>query len=122
MANPFRTFTVSQLSMQLDSLFRGKILLLEFELRGQIEQPDLFLLFGDYFVEKRQMIAEENDARSVVDLRILSDVMLKKDRRHRRNIFMAEAQIGAGKARVSRFDCRHSNLALLIHHVARKNL
>ena len=39
-----------------------EILLLELELRCQVEQPDFLFLFGDDFIKEGQVIAEEADA------------------------------------------------------------
>ena len=58
-ADSFRPFAVFQLAMQLDSLFGCKILLLELELRGQIEQAQFLFLFRDHFIEKGQVIAKK---------------------------------------------------------------
>ncbi len=103
-ADAFGTFAVGQFAVQPYSLLLGEILLLEFELRGQIEQAELFLLFGDHLVEKCQVIAEEQDAGGIVDLGVFADIALEEDRRHGRDVFMAEAQIGAGKSGVARLD------------------
>ena len=48
--------------------FFGEILLLQLQLRGQVEQPDLLLFFRDHFVEEGQVVAEKQDARGIVDL------------------------------------------------------
>ena len=87
--------------MQLDSLLRGEILLLEFELRRQIEQAELLLLFGNHFVEKCQVIAEKDDGGGIVDLGVFADIALEENRRHRRDVFVAEAQIGPGEAGIA---------------------
>ena len=62
-ADSFRALAVGQFAVQLDSLLRGEILLLELELRRQIEQAHLLLLFRNHFVEKRQVVAKEQNAR-----------------------------------------------------------
>ena len=49
-ADSFRTLAVLQLAMQLDSLPLREIFLLELELRGQIKQAELLLLFGYDFI------------------------------------------------------------------------
>ena len=100
-SEPLRSFSSP---CRLDALLRGEILLLEFELGRQIEQAELLLLFGDHFVEKCQVIAEEQNARGIVDLRVLADVALEENRRHGRDVFVAEAEIGAGKAGVAGLD------------------
>src|SRR5208283_5612423 len=107
--------------MQLDSLLCGKILLLELELRGQIEQAEFLFLFRDHFIEKCEMVAEKDNARGIVHLRIFADEPLKKDSSHRRDVLMAEAQIGAGKATVARLHVGHANLALRIQHMLRED-
>src|ERR1700677_3227625 len=68
------------------------------------------------------MVAEKNDARSIVHLRVLAYVVLKKNGRHRRHVLMAEAQIGLGKPRVTRLHAGHANAALFLHHMPRENL
>jgi hypothetical protein len=104
MADAFRAFAVFQFAVQLDALLGGEVLLLEFELRRQIEQAHLALLFGNHFVEKGQVVAEEHDARGVVHLRVFAQVAFEENRRHRRDVLVAEAQIGAGEAGVARLD------------------
>src|SRR5208337_4739618 len=64
--------------MQPDSLLLRELLLLQFELRGQVEQADFLLFFRNDFIEKRQVIAEKQDARGIVDLGVFADVVLKE--------------------------------------------
>ena len=78
-----------------------EILLLQLELRGQIEQAELFLFFRDHFVEEGQVVAEEQDAGGIVDLGVLAHVALEENGRHGRDVFVAEAQVGAGEAGVA---------------------
>src|SRR5579862_9592082 len=101
MANPFRAFAIFQFAVQSDSLPGCEILLLELELGSKIEQANLLFLFGNNFVQKGQVIAEEENGRRIVDLRILADVVLKEDGRHGCDVFVAEPQIGAGKASIT---------------------
>src|SRR5262252_557597 len=108
--------------MQANSLLPGEILLLEFELSGEIEQSELFLFFGNHLIEKRQVVAKEQNRRRIVDLRILADVVLKENCGHGRYILMAEAQVRAGKTGVAGFHGRHSNTAGLVDHVPGKDL
>src|ERR1700722_15885582 len=108
--------------MQFDSLLRGEILLFHLELRRQIEQPHLLLLLRDHFIEKGKMVAEKDNARGVIDLCVLADVALKKDSRHRRNVLVAETQIGLSKASVPRLYSRYTHVTLLVLHVPCKNL
>src|ERR1700687_5617510 len=107
--------------MQADSLLLGKVLLFEFELGREIEQAKLLLLFGNDLVEKGQMITEENDGRRIVDFRILADVTLEENRRHGRDVLVAEAQIGASESGISGLDRRYPDFPLLVDHVPRKD-
>src|ERR1700734_245521 len=103
--------------MQLDSLLRGKILLLQLKLRRQIEQSQLLFLLGNHFIKKRKMVAEKDNARSIVHLRILANISFKKYSRHRRDVLMAEAQVCLSKPRVARLNRRNTNFALFAFHV-----
>src|SRR6266478_79858 len=96
--------------MQLDSLLRREILLLELELGSQVEEAQFLFLFRDHLIEEGEVIAEKQDARRIVDLRILADVALEEDCRHGSDVFMAETEIGAGEAGVAGFHgaCRAS--------------
>ena len=135
MADPLRAFAVAQLAVQLDALRLGEFHLLQLELRGQVEQAHLFLFFRDHIIQKREMVAEKQDGRLVVHRRVFADVVLVEDRGHGRDVFVAEAKIGAGKPGVAGFHVRHANfrlrrfflcgvgaLARVIQHVPRKNL
>ncbi len=107
--------------MQLDSLLRREILLLQFELRRQIEQAKFLLLLRNHFVEERQVIAEKEDTRGIVHLCILTHIALKKDRRHRRDILVAETQVGLRKTRIAWLHRSDANLALFVLHVPRED-
>ena len=61
-ADALRPLAVFQFSMQLDSLLRRKVLLLELELCRQIEQAKLLFLLRNHFIEKRQVVAEKDNA------------------------------------------------------------
>src|SRR5438552_2615345 len=120
-ADSFRTLAVLQLAMQLDSLPLREIFLLELELRGQIKQAELLLLFGYDFIQERQVIAEEQDRRRIVYLGIFADVVLEEDRRHRSDIFMAEPQVGHGETGITGLHCCDAHFAILVQHVAGKD-
>ena len=100
----------------------AKLLLLQLELRGQVEQSHLFLFFGDHFVEEGEMVAEKADARGIVHRNILADILLVKDGGHRRDILMAEAQIDAGEAGIAGLDRCNADCALRSNHVAGQDL
>src|ERR1700730_8866970 len=122
--------------MQLDALLRGEVLLLELELRSQIEEAEFLFLFRDHLIEKRQVVAEEQNACGIVHLSIFTDIALKENCGHRGDVFMAEAQISAGKTSIAGLDrpwdlwsramlrCTGADARtyLGIQHVARKNL
>src|ERR1700736_4781999 len=108
--------------MQLDSLLLRKVLLLELELRREIEQAELLFFFRNDFIEKREVIAEEEDACWIVHFGILAYVALKKNGGHGGYIFVAETQVGAGKAGVAGLDAGHAGLSLVVQHVAREDL
>ncbi len=119
---PSESFPILQFSMQLDSLLGSELLLLQFELRRQIEQAKFLFLLGNHFVEKRQMVAKENNARSVVYLRILTDVALEKNSRHRRHILVAKSQVGLRESGVPGLYCSHTDFSPFINHMSREYL
>src|SRR6266566_4255237 len=108
--------------MQLDSLLLRKVLLLKLELRREIEQAELLFLFRNDFIEKGEVIAEEEDACWIVHSGILAHVALKKNGGHGSYVFVAETQVGAGKAGVAGLDAGHAGLSLVVEHVPRENL
>ena len=125
MADPFGTFAVGQLTMQPDCLLLGEILLLEFELRGEIEQSQLLLFFGDDFIEESQMVAEEDDRGGIVDLGIFADVTLEENGGHRGDVLVAEAQVGPGEAGAAGLNAGDADVISPCtgpNHVARENL
>src|SRR5260370_12049210 len=99
-----RALPVGKFAVQLDSLLLGEILLLQLELRGQVEQPHFLLFFGNHFVEKREMVAEEADAGGIVHWNVPTDVLLVKNGRHRRDVLMTEPQIDASEPSVARLN------------------
>src|SRR5690242_17515688 len=68
------------------------------------------------------MVAEEQDRRRVVNLRVFADVVLEKDCCHGRYVLMTKAQVGTCETSIPRFHLRHSHFAVLIDHVSRKYL
>src|SRR5215472_14773194 len=122
MADAFRAFAIFQLAMEPDSLLVGKFFLLELELTRQVEQSHLFLFFRDNLVEKSEVITEEDDGGRIVYFGIFSDEVLKENGCHGGDVFMAEAQIGAGKTCIAGLYGGYANLATLIDHVASKDL
>src|ERR1700751_1246633 len=66
-----------------------ELLLLDLELRGEIEQAQLLLFLRDDFVKERQMITEEENGGRMVDLGFPSDVVLAENRGHGGDIFVA---------------------------------
>src|SRR5580693_8250031 len=107
--------------MQFDSLPDSKVLLFELELGRQVEQTKLLFLLRDHFIEKREVVAKKNNARSIVDLRVFADIALKKDSRHRRDVLMAEAQVGLGESSVPGFHESNANATGFVDHVPRKD-
>src|SRR5579862_7485063 len=107
--------------MQLDSLLGGEILLLEFELGCEIEQAELFLLFRYDFVEKGEVVAEEDNASGIVYPGVFADVVLEENRGHWRDVFVAEPQVGFGKAAIARLHGSDSGFASFMEHVASKD-
>src|SRR3981081_1482669 len=108
--------------MELDSLLLRKVLLLELELHREIEQAELLFFFRNDFIEKREVVAEEEDARWIVHFGILAYVALKKNGGHGGDVFVAETQVGAGKAGVAGLDAGHAGLSLAVEQVPRENL
>ena len=64
--------------MKANSLLFRELLLLEFELCRQVEQAEFLFFFGDHFIKKRKMIAEEEDRRRIVYPGVFTDVVLKE--------------------------------------------
>src|ERR1700680_3831204 len=108
--------------MQFDSLLLRKVLLLELELRREIEQAELLFFLRNDFIEKREVIAEEEDACWIVHFGILAYIALKKNGGHRGYVFVAETQVGSGKAGVAGLDAGHAGFSLGVEHVPRENL
>ena len=104
--------------MQPDAARFREILLLQLQLGRQVEQSHLAFLFRQHFVEKREVVAEEQDAAGVVDRLVLAQVVLVEDRRHGRDVLVAEAQIGTGEPGVARLDGFDADLAFAVQHVA----
>src|SRR5215467_5985926 len=119
MADALRAFAIFQLTVQPDSLLTGEFLLLELELTRQVEQPHFFLLLGDDLVEKSEVITEEDDGGRIIYLGIFSDEVLKEDGRHGSDVFVAEAQIGAGKTCIAGLHRWHADLTTIVDHVPR---
>src|ERR1017187_3739941 len=121
-ADAFRTFAVAQLAVQLDATRFREVFLLQLQLRGQVEQAHLALLFRQYFVEERKVIAEEQDRDSVVDRLVFAEIALVENCGHRRDVLMTETQVGARESSVSRFHRVDAHMVRTVHHVARENL
>src|SRR5919109_2123035 len=100
--------------MQLDALLLRELFLLELELTSQVEQTHFLLLFRDHLIEKRKVVAEEENRVGLRDLRLFAHVVFEKDRRHGRDVLVAEAQIGARESRISRLNEWDADLAALV--------
>ena len=55
------------------------------------------------------------------DRRVLAEKVLEENRRHRRDVFVAEAQIGARESGVAGLYRLDADLVGAVHHVAREN-
>src|SRR5580658_8642536 len=122
MADALRALAIGQFPVQFDSLSPGKFLLLQPELRRQVQQPHLLLFFRNYLVEKSKMIAEKTNAGGVVHRNIFSDILLVKNRCHRSDIFVTEPQIDASETGIAWLDRCDAYLAIGRNHVPGKNL
>src|SRR5581483_7359119 len=116
-ADAFRSFAVGQFAVQLNSLLLREVLLLELELGGEVEQAQLLLFLGNDFVEECEVVAEAEYGPGIVHPGIFADIALEEDRGHGRDVFVAEAEIGAGETGVSGLDrgdaygiCRRTSL------------
>ena len=49
---------------------------------------------------------------AIVDRRVFADVVLEEDRRHRRDVLVAEAKVDAGETGVAGLDCGDTDLRL----------
>ena len=111
-----------QLAVQLDSARLGEVFLLQLQLGRQVQQAHLALFFRQHFVEEGEVIAEEHDGAGVGDWRVLAQKVLEENGRHRRDVFMTKAQIGARESSIAGLHRLDTNLVGAVHHVARKNL
>ena len=68
------------------------------------------------------MVTEKQNARRVVHLGVLAHVALKENGGHGRDVFVAEAQVGAGKAGVARLHAWDAHVPLFVDHVPREDL
>src|SRR5581483_9925865 len=103
-ADALAALAVAQLAVQADSLLFGEVLLLELQLRGQVEQAHPALLLRDHVVQEGEMVAEEQDGGGIVDLGVLAHEVLEKDGGHGGDVLVAEAEVGGCKPCISRLD------------------
>ena len=61
-ADALRPLAIFQLSVEFDPLLRREVLLFELELCCQIEQAKLLFLLRNDFIEKREVVAEKDNA------------------------------------------------------------
>ena len=103
----------------------GEVLLLELELRRQVQQAHLALFFRHHLVKKCQVVAEELDGVAIVHRHALADEVLVEDRRHRGDVLVREAQVHAGETGIARLhvavDARPST-SVAVDHVPREDL
>src|SRR5271157_1479736 len=121
-ADSFRALAVMQLAVQLDAARFRKIFLLQLQLVRQIEQAHLALFFREHFVQKREVVAEEHDRARIRDRLVLAEKMLEENGRHGRDVFVAEAQIGAGESGIAGLHGLDANMIRVTQHVTRENL
>src|SRR5208337_877984 len=121
-ADSFRAFAVTQFAVQLDAARFRKIFLLQLQLVRQIEQAHLALFFREHFVQKREVVAEEHDRARIRDRLVLAEKMLEENGRHGRDVFVAEAQIGAGESGIAGLHGLDANMIRVTQHVTRENL
>ncbi len=58
----------------------------------------------------------------VVDGLVFAEIVLVENRRHGRDVLVAEAQVGARESRVAGLHRLHADLAVAVQHVAREDL
>ena len=68
------------------------------------------------------MVAEEHDGLGVGDRLVLAEEVLEEDRRHRGDVLVAEAQVGARESGVARLDGFDADLVGAVQHVTREDL
>src|SRR5215467_1961025 len=95
--------------MQANAFAFCEFSLLELQLGREIEQPHLALLLGEDFIEKGEMIAEEEHRTRIVDGRIFPDELIEEYGSHRSHVFVAEPKISASKARIGGLDARNTD-------------
>ena len=114
----------AQLAVELDALRCRELALLFLELQRDVEQAFLDSLGRHRLGQEGEVIAEHENRAGIVDLRILAHQLLEKDRCHRRDVFVTEADVRQHESFVAGLDGRYADLPRGgIHHpAARENL
>ena len=107
--------------MEFDPLLLRKFLLFELELCSQIEQAQFFLLFGDHFIQERQVVAEKKNGRRIIHFGVLANITFKEDRCHWRDVLVAEAEVSTREAGITRLYRPDSYTSAWVYHVAGEN-
>src|ERR1035441_3882099 len=116
------SITASLGGNEMKITYKGKVFLLPLQLGRQVQQAHLAFFFRKHFIEEGEVIAEEQDGAGVGDRRVLAQKMLEKNRCHGRDVFMAEAQVGASEPGVARLDRLDTNMIGIAQHVTREDL
>src|SRR5579864_5992223 len=103
-ADSFRSFAVGQLAMQTNAFALRKLALFKLQLGSQVEQAHLAFLLGEDFIEKSQVVAEEKYRAGIIHRGFFADKLIEEDRRHGRDVFVAEAEVGASESGVARLN------------------
>ena len=113
-----------ELAVELHALLAREDPLLRLQLIRDIEQPHLDVLGAHHLRQKRQMIAEEEDGLRIVDRLALANELLEEDRRHRRDVLVAEANVRTHETLIAGLHSRNADLLLrrIEHPVPREDL
>ncbi len=113
-----------ELAVQADPLLLREGALLLLELERHVEQAFLHTLGRHRLAEEGEVIAEHEDRAGIVHLLVLAHELFEKDRRHGRDVLVAEADIRDHEPFVPRLDRGDADLALgrIDHPVAGDDL
>ncbi len=103
--------TTAQLTVQFDALPLGELALLLLELQRHVEQPFLDPFRGHRIAQEREVVAEQQHRVGVRHPLGRAHQLFEEDRRHRRDVFVAEPHVGHHESFVARLHERHAQAA-----------
>src|SRR6185437_3235361 len=102
----------AQLPVELDPLLLREGPLLFLELIGDVEETFLDPLRRHRLTQEGEVVAEQEDRAGIEHPFVLADQLFEEDRRHRRDVLVAEPDVGHHEAFVPRLHRRNADLAL----------